>query len=136
MPDGLLPSYRCFPAVKKEGSWALGIDPPTEGSLDRETWNRLIGILTEYSFAGPDTPCLAYYNPLLLGATDFDNLHVRADRLGNAEILYDNPEVGFSPSNLLVEDRSFTEGSFLAHRYATHSPRLLDERVRQRPLHF
>ena len=77
VPDGLLPSYRCFPSAKKEGSWPLGIVPPTEGSLDRETWNRLIAILTEHSSAGPDTPCLAYYNPMMLGATDFDNLHVR-----------------------------------------------------------
>jgi hypothetical protein len=107
VPDGLLPSYRCFPSAKKEGSWPLGIDPPTEGSLDRVTWNRLVGILTEYGFAGPDTPILAYYNPLLLGATDFDNLHVRAGRLGDAEILYDNPEVDFSPSNLWAEDRSW-----------------------------
>lgn len=105
VPDGLLPSYRCFPSVKSEGSWPLGVDPPTEGSLDRETWNRLTAILSEHSFAGPDTPCLAYYNPLLLGATDFDNLHVRAGRLGDATTLYDNPEVGFSPSNLWAEDR-------------------------------
>jgi len=107
VPDGLMPSYRCFASVKKGGSWPLGIDPPTEGSLDRESWNRLIGILVEHSPAGPDTACLAYYNPLLLGAVDFDNLHVRAGRLGDAEILYDNPEVEFSPSNFWAEDRSW-----------------------------
>ena len=27
--------------------------------------------------------------------------------LGDAEILYDNPETGFSPSNLWAEDRSW-----------------------------
>lgn len=107
VPDGLLPSYRCFPSVKKEGSWPLGITPPTEGSLDRESWNRLIGILTEYSPAGPDTACLAYYNPLLLRTTDLDNLHVLTGRLGDAEMLYDHPEVDFSPSNLWAEDRSW-----------------------------
>lgn len=107
VPDGLLPSYRCFPTAKKEGSWPLGIDPPTEGSLDRETWNRLIRILTQRSPSGPDTPCLAYYNPLTLGATDFDDLRVRAGRLGDAEILYDNPEADFSPSNFWAEDRSW-----------------------------
>lgn len=47
-----MPSYRCFPSAKKEGSWPLGMVPPTEGSLDRETWNRLIAVLTEYSAAG------------------------------------------------------------------------------------
>ncbi|MFB7608694.1 hypothetical protein [Streptomyces gardneri] len=107
VPEGLLPSYRCFPSVKKEDSWPLGIAPPTEGSLDRESWNRLIGILTDYSPAGPDTVCLVYYNPLMLGAADFDNLHVRVGRLGDAEMLYDHPEVDFSPSNLWAEDRSW-----------------------------
>ncbi|MFF9645346.1 hypothetical protein [Kitasatospora aureofaciens] len=107
VPDGLLPSRRCFPSAKKEGSWPLGIVPPTEGSLDRETWNRLIAVLTEHSPAGPDTRCLAYYNPLMLATSDFDNLHVRAGRLGEAAILYDNPEASFSPSNLWAVDRSW-----------------------------
>ncbi|MFI8293695.1 hypothetical protein ACIGBL_31625 [Streptomyces sp. NPDC085614] len=106
--DGLMPSYGCFPSVKKEGSWPLGITPPTEGSLDRQTWNRLIGVLTGYSPSGPDTRCLAYYNPLMLGAADFDNLHVRAGRLGDAGMLYDNPEADFSPSNLWAEDHSWS----------------------------
>ncbi|MGC5395897.1 hypothetical protein ACPXCP_09085 [Streptomyces sp. DT20] len=107
VPDGLMPSYRCFPSAKKEGSWPLSMIPPTEGSLDRETWNRLIATLNQYSPAGPDTRCLAYYNPLTLGATDFDNLHVRAGRLGDAELLYDQSEADFSPSNLWADDRSW-----------------------------
>jgi len=107
VPDGLLPSHRCFPSVRKEGSWPLGVIPPTEGSMDRETWNRLVGILVEQSPTGPDTSCLAYYSPLTLGADDFDNLRVRSGRLGDAEALYDNPEVDFSPSNLWAEDRSW-----------------------------
>ncbi|MEV5943450.1 hypothetical protein [Streptomyces sp. NPDC051994] len=56
VPDGLMPSYRCFPTAKNEGSWPLGMVPPTEGSLDRETRNRLIAILTQFS-PGPDTRC-------------------------------------------------------------------------------
>ncbi|WP_439681216.1 hypothetical protein [Embleya sp. MST-111070] len=107
VPDGRLPSRRCFPSARKEGSWPLGIVPPTEGSLDRETWDRLIAVLTEHSLAGADTPCLAYYNPLMLTAIDIDNLHVRAGRLGDAAILYDNPEADFSPSNLWAKDRSW-----------------------------
>ncbi|OSC57556.1 hypothetical protein CJI59_13100 [Streptomyces sp. Alain-F2R5] len=107
VPDGLMPSYRCFPSARKEGSWPLGMVPPTEGSLDRETWNRLISVLTRYSPMGPHTRCLAYYNPLMLAAVDFDNLHVRAGRLGDAEILYDHSEADFSPSNLWAEDRSW-----------------------------
>ncbi|MEV8096883.1 hypothetical protein [Kitasatospora sp. NPDC085879] len=107
VPDGLLPSHRCFPSARKGGSWPLGIVPPTEGSLDRETWNRLTAVLAEHSPSGPDTPCLAYYNPLMLAAADFDNLHVRAGRLGDTAMLYDNPEADFSPSNLWAEDRSW-----------------------------
>ena len=104
-PDGVLPCFRCFPSIKKNGSWPLGIIPPTEGSLDRESWNRLIAILTEHSSAGPDTPCLAYYSPIMLGG--YDTLHVRAGRLRDAEALYDTPETDFSPSNLWAEDRSW-----------------------------
>ncbi|MFF0001379.1 hypothetical protein [Streptomyces avermitilis] len=43
----------------------------------------------------------------MLGATDFDNLHVRAGRLGDAEILYDISDMNFSPSNLRAEGRSW-----------------------------
>ncbi|MEU1286660.1 hypothetical protein [Kitasatospora sp. NPDC005856] len=108
VPDGLLPSHGCFPSVKREGSWPLGVLPPTEGSLDRETWNRLTGILTKHSPAGTDTRCLAYYSPLTLGKeADFDNAHVRTGLLGDAGVLYDNPEAHFSPSNLWAEDRSW-----------------------------
>ncbi|MFI5801389.1 hypothetical protein [Streptomyces sp. NPDC051561] len=107
VPDGLMPSYRCFPSVKKKGSWPLTVIPPTEGSLDRETWVQLTSLLAEFSAEGPDTRCLAYYSPLVLGATDFDNLRVHTGRLGDAEILYDHSEADFSPSNLWAEDRSW-----------------------------
>lgn len=107
VPDGIRPCFRCFPSVKRNGSWPVGIIPPTEGSLDRETWLRLIDVLTTYSPAGPDTRCLAYFNPLTEG--DFDNVrvHVRAGRLADAAALYDDSEVDFSPSNLWPEDRSW-----------------------------
>ncbi|MFJ3141859.1 hypothetical protein ACIPJM_05320 [Streptomyces halstedii] len=47
---------------------------------------------------------------MTLGAVDFDNLYVRAGRLGDAEILYDRSEADladFSPANLWAEDRSW-----------------------------
>lgn len=106
VPEGHLPCLHCFPSAKKNGSWPLGICPPTEGSLDRETYDRLIEILIEQSPAGPDTSCLAYYTPLMFGC-DFDNLHIRAGRLGDAKALYDNAEADFSPSNLWAADRSW-----------------------------
>lgn len=111
VPDGLLPGFQCFPSIKRDGSWPLGIIPPTEGSLDRETWTRLIDLLVEHSPAGPSTPCLAYYSPATLGFLDLENLVVRAGRLGYAESLYDNADVDFSPSNLWAEDRSWCLGT-------------------------
>lgn len=111
VPDGQLPDHRCFPSVKRDGSWPLGIIPPTEGSLDRETWTRLIDVLTEHSPAGPDTPCRAYYCPAVLGFQDLENHLVRTGRLGDAGALYDDSEVGFSPSNLWAEDRSWCLGT-------------------------
>ncbi|WP_223243853.1 hypothetical protein [Streptomyces sp. CBMA156] len=112
MPDGAAPSRACFPSVRKRGSWPLGILPPTEGSLDRESWNRLTAVLAAHSPAGPDTHCLAYYSPLTLGAdADYHHAHVRTGRLGDAGVLYDNPRTHFSPSNLWAEDRSWLLGT-------------------------
>lgn len=107
VPEGSYPSLRCFPSVKLAGSWPVGIRPPTEGSLDRPTWDRLVDLLTAHAPDGAHTRCLAYYNPLMLAACDFDAPHVRAGRLGDAHALYDNPEADFSPSNLWAEDRSW-----------------------------
>ncbi|WP_405597720.1 MULTISPECIES: hypothetical protein [unclassified Streptomyces] len=76
--------------------------------MNRAAWNRLIAILTEDSPQGPGTPCLAYYSPLLHGAEDFDNLHVRTGTLADAPVLYDHlEENGWSPSNLWPRDQSW-----------------------------
>ncbi|MFJ4777670.1 hypothetical protein [Streptomyces sp. NPDC088762] len=107
VPEGKYPSLHCFPSAKSADSRPIGIRPPTEGSLDRPTWDRLVDLLIAHGSSGPDTRCLAYYNPLMLRDVDFDNLHVRAGRLGDAHALYENPEADFSPSNLWAEDRSW-----------------------------
>ncbi|WP_246338105.1 hypothetical protein [Streptomyces harbinensis] len=106
--EGQLPSYRSFPSLRMPSGWPVGITGPAEGSLDRTDWNRLIDILTEHSPQGAETTCLAYYNPLLHGATEFDNLHVRAGTLADAKALYDHPdEDGWTPSNLWARNRSW-----------------------------
>jgi hypothetical protein len=107
VPQGQLPGHQCFPSAKKDRSWPLGILPPTEGSLDRETWAGLVDVLIEHSPAGPRTPCLAYYSPATLGFHDLQNPVVRAGHLSDAESLYDDPEIDFSPSNFWAEDRSW-----------------------------
>ncbi|MGW7343110.1 hypothetical protein [Streptomyces sp. NPDC054854] len=95
-------------SLHETDGWPVGIAAPSEGSLDRADWNRLIEILTEHSPQGPDTRCLAYYTPLGQRAEDFDNLHVRAGRLMDAETLYDHPEEEFwTPSNLWAHGRSW-----------------------------
>ncbi|WP_258021036.1 hypothetical protein [Streptomyces anatolicus] len=108
MPEGRLPCYRSFPSLREPSGWPVGIDGPSEGSLDRTDWNRLVYMLTEHSPQGAETRCLAYYNPLLQRAEGFDNLHVRAGTLADAKALYDHPEEdGWTPSNLWSQDRSW-----------------------------
>ncbi|MFC5718572.1 hypothetical protein ACFP1Z_00045 [Streptomyces gamaensis] len=106
--EDYLPSFRSAPDGRLlDGSWPVGIEPPTEGALDRPTWNRLIELLVEHSPAGPDTRCFAYYNPLLTREVDLDNHTVLTGRLGDAWKLYDHPEFGSTASNLWPEDRSW-----------------------------
>ncbi|MGW6980849.1 hypothetical protein ACWGE1_15585 [Streptomyces sp. NPDC054932] len=106
VPEGKLPCLTSFPSIWA-GGWPAGITGPSEGSLGRADWDRLVEILTEHSPEGEDTRCLAYYTPLVLGAEDFDNLCVRVGRLGDAKALYDHPEAEVSPSNLWPHDRSW-----------------------------
>ncbi|MFJ3235873.1 hypothetical protein [Streptomyces sp. NPDC086787] len=107
VPEGRLPCHSSFPSIAPR-PWPVGIQVPSEGSMDRAAWNRLITILTQHSPQGTDTPCLAYYSPLLHGADDFDNLHIRTGTLADAHVLYDHPEEdGWSPSNLWPRDQSW-----------------------------
>ncbi|MCX4546598.1 hypothetical protein [Streptomyces sp. NBC_01565] len=105
VPQGLYPCFRCFPSAKGAGIRPGSIEWPAEGSLDRPTWDQLIRFLTVHSAQGADTPCLAYYNPLI--TQDFENRHVRSGRLGDAHALFDNPDILYTPSNLWAADRSW-----------------------------
>ncbi|MFF1777968.1 hypothetical protein [Streptomyces virginiae] len=106
--EGRLPCHTSSPSLREQGGRPLGITSPSEGSLDRADWDRLIEILTEHSPQGADTRCLAYYTPLGQGADDFENLHVRAGRLADAKALYDHPdEEWWTPSNFWAHDRSW-----------------------------
>jgi hypothetical protein len=105
VPQGTYPCFRCFPSANEAGIRPGSIEWPAEGSLDRPTWDRLIRLLTEHSPQGADTSCLAYYNPLI--AQDFESGHVRSGRLGDAQVLFDNPDIPYTPSNLWVADRSW-----------------------------
>ncbi|WP_121703451.1 hypothetical protein [Streptomyces sp. E5N298] len=61
--------------------------------------------LTEHSSEGADTLCLAYYNPIIV--MDFESRDVRSGRLGDAQALFDHPDVPYTPSNLWAADRSW-----------------------------
>ncbi|GHF46068.1 hypothetical protein GCM10010218_29130 [Streptomyces mashuensis] len=105
---GYLPSYRSAPDGRlPDGGWPAGLETPTEGALDRPTWDRLIEVLIAHSPEGAGTRCLAFYNPLLTEEQDFDDHRVLAGRLGDAFALYDHPGHRSSPSNLWPEDRSW-----------------------------
>lgn len=51
------PCFRWFDMV-----WPATIWPPSEGSLDRPTGDRLISLLTEHTEGGADAPCVVYYS--------------------------------------------------------------------------
>ncbi|MEU8542599.1 hypothetical protein AB0C52_21900 [Streptomyces sp. NPDC048717] len=106
VPEGDLPCHTSFPSITPE-TWPVGITVPSEGSMDRAAWNRLIAILTRHSPQGADTPCLAHYSPLLHMNEDFAS-HIRSGTLAHAQALYDHPEEEhWSPSNLWSRDRSW-----------------------------
>ncbi len=105
VPPGLYPCFRCFPSAKAAGLRTGSIEWPPEGSLDRPTWDQLIRFLTEHSHRGADTPCLAYYNPLI--TQNFEYGQIRSGRLGDTRVLFDNPDTLYTPSNLWAADRSW-----------------------------
>ncbi|MFD5142489.1 hypothetical protein [Streptomyces sp. NPDC058401] len=105
VPQGIYPGHGCFPSAKEAGLCAGSVEWPAEGSLDRPTWNQLVRFLAANSPRGADTPCTAYYSPM--AAWDFDRKHVRSGRLGDAQALFDNPDIWYTPSNLWPEDRSW-----------------------------
>ncbi|MFJ7969707.1 hypothetical protein [Streptomyces sp. NPDC096324] len=105
VPQGMYPCHRCFPSWKRAGFGQDSVEWPAEGSLDRPTWDQLIRFLTAHSPQGPDTACLAYYNPLV--TRDFEKGQVRSGRLGDAQRLFDNPDILYTPSNLWAVDRSW-----------------------------
>lgn len=83
----------------------MTIEPPGEGSLDRESWNRLVALLLAHSPGGADTPCLAYYCELATWGWRWNG--VLSGCLGDAVALYDHPEAQASPSSLWAKDRTW-----------------------------
>jgi hypothetical protein len=94
------PGPRSFPYV----SWPLSIEPPGEGSLDREQFERLVSLLAGRSSDGGRTRCVAFYG--MLHSDDLTR-RVVTSRLDDLVDLYDDEDVLGSPSNIWPEDRSW-----------------------------
>ncbi|WP_067899162.1 hypothetical protein [Nocardia vaccinii] len=103
--EGRYPGSRSLSGAHAGGSWPVSIRPPSEGSLDRESWQTLIDVLIAWSPDGAGTPCVAYFGPAVSG--EFDTGVTVAGSLGSAADLYDHPSDVGSPSNLWAVDRSW-----------------------------
>ncbi|QSB04208.1 hypothetical protein [Natronoglycomyces albus] len=95
-----IPSLRSFPSVKRDGSWPASIQPPTEGSLDWESFRALAAVLCEFS--GPETVVYAHW----CDAITAEEFTVFEGRLADLEALRLLP-FSSSPSNIWPADRSW-----------------------------
>ncbi|MFK8844446.1 hypothetical protein [Streptomyces sp. Ac-502] len=81
--------------VRPRGSWDFGLPGDvlwsSEGSLDHETWHRLVDLLIEQSPDGPDTRCLVHFRRNMFY---FHVPTVLTGRLGDAHGLCHHPAWG------------------------------------------
>jgi len=61
-------------------SWPVNIDPPAEGSLDREQFARLRKLLSVITDGGDNAECFCWYSPF--ATSGFEALDLYAGRLG------------------------------------------------------
>jgi hypothetical protein len=97
-----------YPCVRSFSyrSWPANIQPPPEGSLDREQLQRLLGHLTTRSSAGDGQECFAYYPAWMTSFDGVDDVVLRL-RLDEVLTLYEDAAVPGSPINLWPKDRSW-----------------------------
>ncbi|WP_212829948.1 hypothetical protein [Catellatospora sp. TT07R-123] len=106
--EGEQPCFRSLAGAHPDGSWPASVEPPAEGSLDREGWSRLVELLLQWAPMGAATPCLAYLSP---GHSPDDQARVLAGPLGAAAALYDHDFGDGSPANLWPVDRAWVTWS-------------------------
>jgi hypothetical protein len=100
--DWHLPCYRSFPYR----SWPANIEPPAEGSLDREQLERLLVHLCDHATGGSRQDCRAFY-PGWIAAEDPAEDVVYELRLEELMDLYGDAAVPGSPINLWPTDTSW-----------------------------
>jgi hypothetical protein len=107
--DGV-PSFASFPYE----SWPLNIQPPPEGSLDREQFARLLHHLAQLSPNGEQEECHAFY--AVLREHSFAEHVVFRCNLRELSLMYEGEHDG-SPTNIWPCDRSwfiYTDWDLLA----------------------
>jgi hypothetical protein len=97
--DGV-PSFASFPY----DSWPLNIQPPPEGSLDREQFARLLYHLAQLSQNGDKEECHAFY--AVLREHSFGEHVVYRCNLRELSLMYESEHDG-SPTNIWPGDRSW-----------------------------
>lgn len=95
------PCLRWFPYR----SWPVGIRPPDEGSLDRESLKTLVSWLADQSHDGAGTTCVGYFTPMI--RANFDRPLMYQFRLDELESLATKMAVKATPSNWWPLDRSW-----------------------------
>ena len=105
LDDSIYPTTLQFPY----SSWPVSIQPPAEGSLDREQFARLVAHLSAVSRDGASSECFSFYTPLL--SEDMVTPVVYVSTLSEVPDLYeldlDEFDVSGSPTNLWPSDRSW-----------------------------
>jgi hypothetical protein len=120
------PCIRSFPY----DSWPINIQPPAEGSLDREQFQCLVALLERAGRDGPQTECFVYYGPLAGGSWDHDVVYRCS--VGELPAVYEFEEASGSPSNIWPADRSwfvYSDGDLWATKVS--GDRSLIEAVRR-----
>ncbi|MDQ3858873.1 MAG: hypothetical protein M3327_10585 [Actinomycetota bacterium] len=95
------PCFRSFPYT----SWPANIEPPAEGSLDREQYVRLVDHLASLTPGGDDASCTAFY--AMCAVREFDEHVIYTGKLKQLVELYENEELPGSPSNFWPDDMSW-----------------------------
>jgi len=102
--SGAAPCFRWF----NYRSWPIRIQPPTEGSLDRESFLRLVEILSSFAYPASDPRICCYYTPLAVVHSRMTGPPlVLSGRLSELSAVYDLSDVHGSPNNIWPEDLSW-----------------------------
>jgi hypothetical protein len=103
--SGRGPGHYSLPGVWDDES----VISPIEGGLfDELVWNTIFDLLIRHSGSAPDTPCTAYYNPLVFydPVTDTWAPNIFRGRLGQHPELFKPDGIG-TPQNVWPDDHGW-----------------------------